>query len=118
MPADGANFALAIHCQDDLVVVQEIIPPQLACIASLTGISRHIALSAEGEPFEQQRVGLGLSYDHRIINGRTADAVLLRLKKLIEEPEAEAAARPDRHLNPAEAAPRDTPHPAAHDNNQ
>lgn len=91
VPADGANFALAIHCQDDLVVVQEIIPPQLACIASLTGISRHIALSAEGEPFEQQRVGLGLSYDHRIINGRTADALLLRMKKLIEEPEAEAA---------------------------
>jgi pyruvate/2-oxoglutarate dehydrogenase complex dihydrolipoamide acyltransferase (E2) component len=91
VPTDGANIALAIHCQDDLVVIQEIIPPQLACIASLTGISRHIALSAEGEPFEQQRVGLGLSYDHRIINGRTADALLLRLKKLIEEPEAEAA---------------------------
>jgi pyruvate/2-oxoglutarate dehydrogenase complex dihydrolipoamide acyltransferase (E2) component len=90
-PADGANFALAIHSQDDLMVVQEIIPPQLACIASLTGISRHIALSAEGEPFEQQRVSLGLSYDHRIINGRTADALLLRLKKLIEEPEPEAA---------------------------
>jgi hypothetical protein len=34
------------------------------------------------------------------------------LKKII------AATRPDRHLNPAEAAPRDTPHPAAHDNNQ
>jgi pyruvate/2-oxoglutarate/acetoin dehydrogenase E1 component/pyruvate/2-oxoglutarate dehydrogenase complex dihydrolipoamide acyltransferase (E2) component len=91
VPADGANIALAIHCQDDLLVVQEIIPPQLACIASLTGISRHIALSAEGEPFEQRWVGLGLSYDHRIINGRTADALLLRLKKLIEEPEAAAA---------------------------
>jgi hypothetical protein len=30
-----------------------------------------------------------------------------------------AATRPDRrHLTPAEAAPRDTPHPAAHENNQ
>jgi 2-oxoglutarate dehydrogenase E2 component (dihydrolipoamide succinyltransferase) len=92
-PADGANFALAIHAQDDLMVVQEIIPPQLACIASLTGISRHITLTPEGEPFEQQRVSLGLTYDHRIINGRTADALLQRLKKLIEEPEPQAQAQ-------------------------
>ena len=55
------------------------------------GYSRHIALSPQGEPLEQQRVSLGLSYDHRIINGRTADAMLLRLKKLIEEPEPEPA---------------------------
>jgi pyruvate/2-oxoglutarate/acetoin dehydrogenase E1 component/pyruvate/2-oxoglutarate dehydrogenase complex dihydrolipoamide acyltransferase (E2) component len=87
VPTDGANIALAVHGQADLLLVQEIVPPPLACIASLTGISRDIALSAEGEPCEQQTVGLGLSYDHRIINGRTANALLLRLKKLIEEPE-------------------------------
>jgi pyruvate/2-oxoglutarate dehydrogenase complex dihydrolipoamide acyltransferase (E2) component len=91
VPADGTNIALSVHGQGDLLLVQEIIPPQLACIVSLTGIGVEIVLSAEGDPREQQTVGLGLSYDHRVVNGREANAFLMRLKRLIEEPEGRGA---------------------------
>jgi pyruvate/2-oxoglutarate/acetoin dehydrogenase E1 component/pyruvate/2-oxoglutarate dehydrogenase complex dihydrolipoamide acyltransferase (E2) component len=85
--ADDANIALSVHMQSDLLLVQEIIPPQHACTVSLTGISTELGQTAEGDLGERRTVGLGLTYDHRLVNGREANAFLTRLKSLIEEPE-------------------------------
>ena len=82
----GGNLALSINPEPDILLVQPIIPPGLAGVVSVTGIGTELALSADGQLHNRRTVGLGVAYDHRLVNGRGANGFLARLKQLVEEP--------------------------------
>ncbi len=61
-------------------------PPQVAILGMHRIVERPIALN--GEVVIHPMMYAALTYDHRVIDGRTAVQFLVRLKELIEDPEA------------------------------
>ena len=61
-------------------------PPQVAILGMHKIEQRPVAL--DGEVVIRPMMYVALSYDHRVIDGREAVQFLVRLKTLIEDPEA------------------------------
>jgi len=80
---DGANIALSLHYEPDIVVAQPIVFPGHGCIVSLPGV----LAEPHGADGVTRYLNLGLTYDHRVINGREAVAFLRFLKTQLEDAE-------------------------------
>ncbi|HLZ10699.1 MAG TPA: 2-oxo acid dehydrogenase subunit E2, partial [Chloroflexota bacterium] len=61
-------------------------PPQVAILGMHRIVERPIAL--EGQVAIHPMMYVALTYDHRVIDGRTAVQFLVRIKELIEDPES------------------------------
>jgi 2-oxoglutarate dehydrogenase E2 component (dihydrolipoamide succinyltransferase) len=61
-------------------------PPQVAILGMHRIVDRPIAL--DGQAVIHPMMYLALTYDHRVIDGRTAVQFLVRIKELLEDPEA------------------------------
>ncbi len=83
---DGANIAVSLAPEADVLFVQPVIPPDLACIVSVSGPSEDLGLTEDGGITRRRVVRIGLAYDHRLVNGREANAFLGKIKKMLEEP--------------------------------
>ncbi|MBN6052397.1 2-oxo acid dehydrogenase subunit E2 [Nonomuraea sp. RK-328] len=74
----GANIAVTLHHDPDIVLAIPIIAPGHACALAL----------ASPQPEGDRTVAtIGLAYDHRLNNGRDAVLFLQSLKELLESPE-------------------------------
>ena len=82
----GATIGVSLPA-GDVLFAQPLVPPGLACMLAL-GATQTVPHLDEGGGLALRRVAyLGLSYDHRLINGRDAALFLGELKSAIESPE-------------------------------
>jgi pyruvate/2-oxoglutarate/acetoin dehydrogenase E1 component/pyruvate/2-oxoglutarate dehydrogenase complex dihydrolipoamide acyltransferase (E2) component len=80
----GANIAISWNFEPDVLVVQPIIPPGLACVVSIGGPRREIGLSGSAVS-EHTVVSVGLAHDHRVVNGREAIEFLRALAAMADD---------------------------------
>nr|WP_191910486.1 2-oxo acid dehydrogenase subunit E2 [Microbispora cellulosiformans] len=82
----GGNITVTLHTDPDVVVAQPLVFPGQTCALSLPGIRRELHLDASGEVGHRSVVDVGISYDHRRVNGREVIQFLGALKGLLESP--------------------------------
>jgi 2-oxoglutarate dehydrogenase E2 component (dihydrolipoamide succinyltransferase) len=82
----GANIGLSLTTYTDVVVAQPIVFPGHSCMLSLTGTRHDLVRESSGDLVSKPRFTLGISYDHRVANGRDAVIVLRELKATFERP--------------------------------
>ncbi|MFI7548976.1 2-oxo acid dehydrogenase subunit E2 [Micromonospora sediminimaris] len=80
----GSNIALTIHTDADIVHAQPLIFPEHTCALSLASMQRELTLQGDGSVTTSEYFHLGLAYDHRFINGRSAAAFLRAVKADLE----------------------------------
>ncbi|MFG1889117.1 2-oxo acid dehydrogenase subunit E2 [Micromonospora sp. NPDC049051] len=91
---DGGDIAVSLHNDPDVVFAQPIVFPQHACMVSVGAALSELVLCDDGSVTSRPYLHLGLSYDHRMVNGREAAAFLRHLKTRIEDPARVSAATP------------------------
>jgi pyruvate/2-oxoglutarate/acetoin dehydrogenase E1 component/pyruvate/2-oxoglutarate dehydrogenase complex dihydrolipoamide acyltransferase (E2) component len=82
----GATIALSLNVEPGITLAQPIIPPGLATIVSLAGPEPHPCPNDGGPLRICSTMQVGLTYDHRYVNGRHATQFLIDLKHLLEHP--------------------------------
>lgn len=70
------NIVISWNYDTNVAMVKAVIPPGLACVISVGGPRQEVFLSESGQPLEKTVVNLGLTHDHRVVNGREAAAFL------------------------------------------
>lgn len=70
------NFVISWNYEANVTLVKAVIPPGLACVLSVGGPRHELVPSESGHPTQKTVVNLGLTHDHRIVNGREASAFL------------------------------------------
>ncbi|MGH3158038.1 MAG: 2-oxo acid dehydrogenase subunit E2, partial [Streptosporangiaceae bacterium] len=90
-----ASIVLALHQSPGIVLAQPIIYPGQACTLSLAALDQELRLGPEGQVSEHSYFYLGLSYDHRVINGRQAAAFLTAIRDRLQEVPADFVSGPD-----------------------
>ncbi|MEU1052036.1 2-oxo acid dehydrogenase subunit E2 [Streptomyces sp. NPDC005876] len=84
----GANIMVAPHTTEGLVLATPIVFPGQTCVISIGAADDQVRLDAEGTPRTHRFVHLGLVYDHRVVNGGDAMALLKDIKAELETPAA------------------------------
>ncbi|MFI6452837.1 2-oxo acid dehydrogenase subunit E2 [Streptosporangium amethystogenes] len=82
----GANILLSLNNDDDILLTQPIIFPGQTCAVSLAGIRREAVFADDGSVTSRSAAIVGLAYDHRFVNGRTAMEFLKAIKAALESP--------------------------------
>ncbi|MEV0974404.1 2-oxo acid dehydrogenase subunit E2 [Microtetraspora glauca] len=81
----GGAITLTLHTYDGIVMAAPIVFPGQTCALALTAPRPEVV--QEGDGFAVRKIcGLGLSYDHRFINGREAAEFLGALRIALENP--------------------------------
>lgn len=88
----GATVLLALHTEDDVSLAVPVLLPGTVCAVSLAGRQRELDLDDSGGRdsggvVRRTVVQLGLAYDHRVVNGREAVALLVAVRELLEDPQ-------------------------------
>lgn len=83
----GSNIVVSLHNDSDVVLARPIVFPGHTCAVVLAGVLDEVVLDANGVPATRKVVHIGLSYDHRAINGREATDFLRAVKDALEAPE-------------------------------
>ncbi|MFE0798903.1 2-oxo acid dehydrogenase subunit E2 [Streptomyces sp. NPDC058812] len=84
----GANIMVAPHTTEGMVLATPIVFPGQTCVISIGAVDDQVLLDAQGTPRSHRFVHLGLVYDHRVVNGRDAMALLEDVKAELEAPAA------------------------------
>jgi 2-oxoglutarate dehydrogenase E2 component (dihydrolipoamide succinyltransferase) len=83
---DGANLTISLPV-DDVVLTQPLVLPPQVCMLALGATHAEPGLDARGALVTRLVVNLGISYDHRLINGRDAALFLREIKTTLETPD-------------------------------
>ncbi|MFL9654014.1 2-oxo acid dehydrogenase subunit E2 [Streptomyces sp. PB17] len=84
----GATIMVAPHTTEGIVLATPIVFPGQTCVISIGAVDDQVLLDAQGTPRTHRFVHLGLVYDHRVVNGRDAMALLKDVKEELEAPAA------------------------------
>jgi pyruvate/2-oxoglutarate/acetoin dehydrogenase E1 component/pyruvate/2-oxoglutarate dehydrogenase complex dihydrolipoamide acyltransferase (E2) component len=84
----GANIVISWNNEPDVILVQPLIPPGLACAISASGTRSEVRLTPSGTPAEHNVINLGLAHDHRLVNGREAIGFLRELAAILSDERA------------------------------
>lgn len=82
----NSNITISLNVDEDTVFVKPIIFPGQACMLSVGAVLKEVKNIENGKVNFNYFLYLGLSYDHRIINGYEANSFLSELKNLVENP--------------------------------
>lgn len=82
---DGANIAVTLHTDVDVVLAIPFIFPGQVCALAVTAPQPELVLDAGGAVTSRTVAHIGLAYDHRVINGRDAALFLDALKNALKE---------------------------------
>ncbi|MCG5216559.1 2-oxo acid dehydrogenase subunit E2 [Streptosporangium soli] len=82
----GASIVVSLNNDDGVLLAQSIIFPGHTCILSLGATMDEPAVAEDGSVYRRRCAHLGLTFDHRAINGRQAVVFLQRLKGVLESP--------------------------------
>jgi 2-oxoglutarate dehydrogenase E2 component (dihydrolipoamide succinyltransferase) len=80
----ASNITLAIHSAAGIVHARPMVFPGHACALSLCSAQSELYLTADGRVAPREYVDLGMSYDHRLVNGQAAATFLRSLKGELE----------------------------------
>jgi 2-oxoglutarate dehydrogenase E2 component (dihydrolipoamide succinyltransferase) len=83
----GGNITVTLHNDADVVAAVPFVFPGQVCALALAGPQQELVQDADGTVRARIVVGLGVAYDHRLLNGRDALLFLQRLKAQLEAPE-------------------------------
>ncbi|MFG3249914.1 2-oxo acid dehydrogenase subunit E2 [Streptomyces sp. NPDC048187] len=84
----GANIMVAPHTTEGTILATPIVFPGQTCVISIGAVDDQVLLDTQGTPRTHRFVHLGLVYDHRVVNGRDAMALLKDVKEELEAPAA------------------------------
>ncbi|MEU4403873.1 2-oxo acid dehydrogenase subunit E2 [Streptosporangium sp. NPDC023963] len=76
----GANIAVTLHTDADVVLAIPLIFPGTVCALAITSPQPELALAEDGTVTARTVANIGLAYDHRLINGRDAALFLAALR--------------------------------------
>lgn len=76
----GANIAVSLPAEDVVLTQPFILPPNV-CMLALGATQTGVRWAEHGELTPRRYVQIGLSYDHRLINGRDAAMFLTAVKR-------------------------------------
>jgi 2-oxoglutarate dehydrogenase E2 component (dihydrolipoamide succinyltransferase) len=80
---DGANIAITLHTDADVVLAIPFVFPGHVCALAITSPQTELMLDADGQVTTRTVASIGLAYDHRVINGRDAALFLDALKETL-----------------------------------
>lgn len=80
----GANIAVTLHTESAVVLAQPIIFPGHVCALAVCGMLEELQAGSGGSVSQRSYFHLGLTYDHRVINGRDAVLFLHAVKDTVE----------------------------------
>ena len=83
---NNSNITVSLNVDDGTVFVKPIIFPGQICMLSVGSVLNEVISIDNGKVNFNQYLYLGLTYDHRIINGFEANCFLMDLKKILESP--------------------------------
>ncbi|TMC12074.1 MAG: acyltransferase [Chloroflexi bacterium] len=82
----GGNITISLHTDGDVVLALPIVFPSQVCMLSLCAVQEELYLTKTREVAARSRFPLGISYDHRVVNGRDAVGFLRELAVTFEDP--------------------------------
>jgi 2-oxoglutarate dehydrogenase E2 component (dihydrolipoamide succinyltransferase) len=83
----GGNITISLSNDADTVLARPIIFPGQTCMLCLCGTQEELYRTSAGDIAVRHFFNLGLTYDHRVINGREASEFLHELKSALSEPD-------------------------------
>lgn len=88
----GGNITISLSNDPDTVLARPIVFPGQTCMLCLCGTQQEVYRTSAGTLDVRHVAHLGISYDHRVINGRDASDFLHELKRVLAEPRGLLAA--------------------------
>ncbi|MGJ6960824.1 2-oxo acid dehydrogenase subunit E2 [Streptosporangium sp. G11] len=76
----GANIAVTLHTDADVILAIPLIFPGTVCALAITSPQPELVLAEDGAVTARTVANIGLAYDHRLINGRDAAIFLAALR--------------------------------------
>ncbi|SNT39627.1 Pyruvate/2-oxoglutarate dehydrogenase complex, dihydrolipoamide acyltransferase (E2) component [Streptosporangium subroseum] len=76
----GANIAVTLHTDADVILAIPFIFPGTVCALAITSPQQELVLGEDGAVTARTVANIGLAYDHRLINGRDASRFLTELR--------------------------------------
>jgi 2-oxoglutarate dehydrogenase E2 component (dihydrolipoamide succinyltransferase) len=83
----GGNITISLSNDADIVLAWPIIFPGQTCMLCLHATQEELFLDAQGDIATRRYVNLGITYDHRVVNGREATLFLQEIKKVLAKPD-------------------------------
>ncbi|MGE4158384.1 MAG: 2-oxo acid dehydrogenase subunit E2 [Planctomycetota bacterium] len=80
---EGASIGISLNTEEAVWVVQPLIQPPQVAMLTMGAVHQELTL-VEGRPTPSSFVMVGLTYDHRILNGSDAVALLTDLRLELE----------------------------------
>ena len=82
----GGTISISLNTEDDVVAGIPIIMPTQLAMLSVGAIMKELAFDEKDENVivEKKYMNLGISYDHRVINGYEAMKFMNKIKQKIE----------------------------------
>ncbi len=77
------NIVISWNYDANVSLVKPVIPPGVACVISVGGPHCELSLTESGQPVQKTIVNLGLTHDHRIVNGREAVGFLREITAIL-----------------------------------
>ncbi|GAA5051285.1 2-oxoglutarate dehydrogenase E2 component (dihydrolipoamide succinyltransferase) [Thermocatellispora tengchongensis] len=82
----GGAIMVTLHTENGVIMAAPLVFPGQICALALTAPRSEVVQTAAGHFTTRQVVSLGLSYDHRFVNGREAAEFLGALRPALESP--------------------------------
>ncbi len=89
---EGADITLSLHNDPGIVLARPIVYPGQSAVVTLCGTEHEVFLDGSGAVSARPCVTIGLSYDHRVVNGREAVLFLRGIKHWLEDAASYASA--------------------------
>lgn len=83
----GGAITISLHTDADVVLALPIVFPSQVCMLSLCAVQEELHLTETRAVAVRSTFPLGISYDHRVVNGRDAVRFLRELKTAFEDPD-------------------------------
>jgi 2-oxoglutarate dehydrogenase E2 component (dihydrolipoamide succinyltransferase) len=80
----GSAVTLALHMDPGVILARPVIFPGQVCTLSLAALQHELISSGDGAVVDHPFVTVGMSYDHRVVNGRDACRYLTALREELE----------------------------------
>jgi pyruvate/2-oxoglutarate/acetoin dehydrogenase E1 component/pyruvate/2-oxoglutarate dehydrogenase complex dihydrolipoamide acyltransferase (E2) component len=88
LDTSGVGLAVSLNLSGGADLVQPIVMPRMSCIVSVGAVRPSVTLGPDNVARPGQQVTLGITHDHRVINGRPAAELLADLAGCFADPAA------------------------------
>jgi pyruvate/2-oxoglutarate/acetoin dehydrogenase E1 component/pyruvate/2-oxoglutarate dehydrogenase complex dihydrolipoamide acyltransferase (E2) component len=88
LDTSGVGLAVSLNLSGGADLVQPIVMPRMSCIVSVGAVRPSVTLGPDNTARPGQQVTLGITHDHRVINGRPAAQLLADLAGCFADPAA------------------------------